>query len=259
MNEIITFGQNYKLIPGIKVFCESTKDKADRVTIIGIDLQPEVTQYLETQEHINLVDGRQIAKKYNVNLQISPYTLKVIFYYLYCKHLSNAENVFVCDFTDMFFQKSPFELIKNSKPYVTSENYLIQDCNTNSTWINLCYNADIHNMLKSKEILNGGNIFGNKVTVIDFLKDLCDDLKQIISRIGNYPNPDQAAINKLVYFDQHRYNILNGFEIINFAHHGTAKVDLQDTVKVNGKVPFIIHQYDVIKSLENFLYDKHNQ
>ena len=256
-NEIITFGQGYKLSSGIKVFVQSAKKVCNNVTIICSGLSKDLTEYLEAND-VNLVDAKELALKHNVQTNISPYTLKVIYFYLYTKHYSSASDVYLCDFTDIYFQKSPFELLQNTKPYVTSENHYICNCETNTTWIKLCYNNDIYNLLKKYQIINGGSILGNRETVVGLLKEMCADMTQIISRIGNYQNIDQASLNKTVYFDQYRYNILSNFEIMNMAHFGNAKVGLgKDAITINGNVPHVIHQYDVIKNLESELYVNH--
>jgi hypothetical protein len=258
MNEIITFGKGYNLSPGIKVFVKSAKQFCNKLTIICSSLTSELMEFLK-QNEVNIVSADDIAKTHNVQINISPYTLKVIFFYLYCKHYCTSSNVYLCDFTDVCFQKNLFEIIANEKPYVTSENYLIANCQTNTTWINLCYNADIYNLLKKYEIVNGGSILGKLPLTIDLLKEMCIDMTQIISRIGNYQNIDQASLNKVVYFDQARYNILNNLEIANLAHFGNADTVLEkNKVCINKKQPYVLHQYDVIKPLENFLYEQFN-
>ena len=228
----------------------------NQVTVISTGLTDDLISFL-TDNGVNLINADELAKTHNVKTNISPYTLKVIYFYLYVKFYSLNTNVYLSDFTDLFFQKDPFDLIQNTKPYVTSENHYMYDCETNKTWINICYNADVFNLLKKYQILNGGTIFGNRETVIDLLKELCTDMTHIISRIGNYQNIDQASLNKTVYFDQHRYNILSGYQIMNLAHFQHAKVEYGDYITINGKTPHVIHQYDVIKPLENYLYVKH--
>jgi hypothetical protein len=254
MNEIVTYGQGYKLSPGIKVFVKGAKKFSNTLTLIASGLTTELTEFLKENE-VNIVDATELAKKYNIQTSISPYTLKVIYFYLYCKHYCTSSNVYLCDLTDVCIQKNVFDLIQNSKPYVTSENQYIANCQTNTTWIKLCYNQDIYNLLKKYQIINGGSILGRKESVTSLLKEMCLDMTEIISRIGNYQNIDQASLNKVVYFDQHRYNVLNNFEIANLAHYGNAEVNFDSPcITINNKEPYVLHQYDVIKKLENFLY-----
>ena len=199
-------------------------------------------------EDVNVVRGSDLSEKYKVSQSISPYTLKTIFFYLYTKHVTKSDQVYLCDFTDIFIQRSPFELIKTDKVYVTSENYPIVKCDTNTTWINICYNSDIYNLLKDKEILNGGNILGIRESCVDLLHEMTLDTADVMSRIGNYTNIDQAILNKVVYFDKFRYNILRNKEIINLAYSSTM-TDFSTT--------YVIHQYDVNKQLEALLYGKY--
>lgn len=258
MNEIITFGKGYKLTSGIKVFVKSAKSFCNKLTIICSNLDSELIEFLN-QHNVNVVDSATIFQKHNVDENLSPYTLKVIFFYLYCKHYSTSTNVYLCDFTDIYFQKNLFEIVANFKPYVTSENYLISNCQVNTTWINKCYNHDIYGLLRHYEILNGGSILGERAGIIDLLKEMCVDMTHIISRIGNYQNIDQASLNKVVYFDKLRYNIINNLELVNLAHFEQAVFEMKPScVKVNNKVPYVLHQYNRIKLLEKFLYEQYD-
>lgn len=258
MGEIITYGKGYKLTPGIKVFIKSAISTGNKVTIIGSQLHDDVLDYA-SKNNVYVYDSEFLSKKYNVQDSISPYTLKVIYFYLYCKHISKEKEIYLCDFTDIYFQKNVFNLIKNDKPYVTSENKIINTCSTNSTWINICYNNDIFNLIGKREILNGGSILGKREACVYLLDEMCKDMSSIISRVGNYQNIDQASMNKVVYFDQYNHNILKDGEILNSAHSGNAKVTKEKGLYyINGKIPYVIHQYDVIKDLEKELYEKYN-
>ncbi len=254
MNEIITYGQNYKLSPGIKIFVKSAKKICNNVTVIGFNLTEDLLSFLY-DTNVNVIDSYLLSEKYNIRKSLSPYTLKVIYFYIYIKYICNSSNVYLCDFTDLYFQKSPFELINNTKSYVTTENEYIGNCQTNATWVNLCYNQDIFNLLKKYQILNGGTVFGRREACIKLLKEMCEDMTHIISRIGNYQNIDQASLNKVVYFDRHNYNILKNNEVANMAHLATSEIDINNQITINKNIPYVIHQYDVVKNLENYLYD----
>lgn len=255
MNEIITYGRYYDLNLGIKTFVSSAKKINSNVTVISDNLSTDVLNYL-SKNQVNVIDANELSKKYNIQTTLSPYTLKVIYFYLYIKNICSATNVYLCDFTDIFFQKDPFSLIQTNKCYVTSENNKIEKCSTNTTWINICYNQDIYNLLKHNEILNGGNIFGQKEACIVCLKEMCSDMTQIISRIGNYPNIDQASLNKVVYFDRARYEILNKLEIANLAHHGNCQFNFSadKQITIYNTAPFVLHQYDVVKQIQHIIH-----
>lgn len=258
MNEIITFGRGYSLTPGIKVFIKSAREICENVTILSSNLGTNIESYCKDNTTL-FYECNELKTQYKVDDNISPYTLKVIYFYLYCKYISKADNVYVCDFTDTYFQKNVFDLVTNNKPYVTTENFLIKNCPTNRTWLSVCYNQDILGLLSKYEIINGtGNLFGNRLAVVEALKEICADIGLIMGRVDGYPTIDQASMNKVVRFDQHRFNVLNQFEIFNLAHFSTASVSLNPkNIKINNKTPYVIHQHDVIKSLESFLYEQY--
>ena len=255
MNELVTYGQNYSFVPGIRVLFKSAAKFCDKITLINFNLPTDVIEFCKANE-VNIIDANELALKYNVDVNLSPYTLKVIFFYLYIKHISKSTNMFMCDLTDVYIQKNVFDIIKNNKPYISSENNLIENCNTNTTWVNLCYNSDIFNIIRRKEILNGGMYLGNRVSLIELFKELCLELSQIISRIGNYLIPDQAALNKLVHFDFYRYNISNNFDLLNLAHYSNENLTYdKNGFKFKDGYPYVIHQYKVNSSFTNTLHN----
>lgn len=245
MNEIIAYAKGYGLGSGAKVFLQSAKAYCDKLTLLGLNLNDELIKYASLQgcEYIDTISSR-----FNVNESLSPYTLKVIYFYLYCKHISTATHVYLSDFTDVFFQRNVFDLIKNRQSYVTTESCSIIKCDTNRTWIQLCYNADVLQLIGTKRIINGGHIFGARESVVELLEEMCVDMFEIISRIGNYPNIDQACLNKTVYFDEIRYNILSSNEVLNMAHTPNIPTDV---------TPYVLHQYDVNKPLTERLYKQY--
>jgi len=260
MNEIITYGQNYSLNKGIKVFIQSAIKTGSKVTVIGCNLKDDVVDYFKNN-NVNYVNAHPITEKYNVDLNLSPYTLKVIFFYLYCSKISTSENVFLCDFTDVYFQGDVFKDFYKTqgKPTVFHEIELIMNCKTNTTWMNLCYNTDIFNLTRGYEIINGGAILGHRERCAELLKEMCSDISIVIGRIGNYPNVDQAVLNKVVRFDYLRYNIWDYNTVANMAYANAKR-----TVKIkNGKIvidgsiiPVVVHQYDVNKDVERFINEQ---
>ncbi len=250
--EIVTFGMNYSMNDGIRVFCESALKNADKVTVIGTNLQPDVIQYLK-ERGVFYEEADKLSKWHKIPLTLSPYTLKVLFFYIYAKKYCEADDLYMCDFTDVFIQKRPFELIKEDKCYVSSENHPVGQCQTNATWINLCYNQDLFKLLYNKNILNGGSILGSRENCVYLLKEMVKDCQSIINRIGNYQNIDQASMIKSVYFDLYNYNILKNAEIFNMAYGKTYFPNYKwdgSKVVIGENTPYIVHQYDVDKDLE---------
>jgi hypothetical protein len=248
MNEIITYGQNYSLNKGITNFIKSAVKTGNRVVIIGYNLQEDVLNYINSSGCV-FVDAKVIAKKYNVDITLSPYTLKVIFFYLYCNKISKADNVFLCDFTDVYFNKDIFNFT-TSKPTVFGEIVYIRNCQTNTTWINLCYNQDIYGLLQNYEIINGGAILGPRTECVELLKEMCLETSNILGKVGNYPNIDQAILNKVVRFDQFRYEVGPKTAVLNLAQ-------VKEQNKWNKhNVPAVFHQYDGHVDVENFINEQ---
>jgi len=182
-------------------------------------------------------------------MNLSPYTLKVIFFYLYCSKISTADNVFLCDFTDVYFNRNIIEFASN-KPMVFGEGQYIRNCQTNTTWINLCYNQDIYGLLRNYEIINGGAILGPRSQCVGLLKEMCLDISIILGRIGNYANIDQAILNKVIRFDQFRYEIGPKTAVLNLAQ-------VKDQNKWNkNNVPAVFHQYDGHSDVEQFINEQ---
>ena len=253
MNEIVTFAGGYDLQPGIEVFLSSSANIGN-VIFIQKDCTPRLSEKIELYPHVKIIDAKTIVGMYNVDLKLSPYTLKVIFFYLYTKHMSKADNLYLCDLTDVYFQDDPFNLIKNDNCYVTSECKKVGECETNTTWMRLCYNDDMLRVMGDKPIINGGSILGKREACTNLLKEMCTDMEGIIGRLGNYPNIDQACLTKTVHIDN-KYNILSHFEIANMAHHHKADIELCGyNFAVNGYFPCVIHQYDGVKVMEDYIY-----
>ena len=261
MNEIITFGKGYSLNNGIKTFVQSAKRHYENITVIDTENNTDAVAYLKKHK-IDTPDGSVISRTHNVMNTLSPYTLKVILFYLYCRDYSKADNVYLTDFTDVYFQGNIFDSLVDGKVSVFSEENTIGTCPTNTAWVNICYNTDILSLLKDKPILNGGCILGNRLLVIELLKEMCIECTNIISRIGNYQNIDQAILNKVVHFDHARY-FINDKSVANMAqkknkYYGWVGGNIVGFSRMmrehKSDIPIILHQYDVNKQLEKEIY-----
>lgn len=257
MNEIITCGVKYELVPGIKVFVQTAKHVCDKLTIINLDMSDDTISYLKDQ-NVNIVEASDFIAKYNVNIKLSPYTLKVIFNYLYSKHVCNATNIFVSDITDVCFQHNPFSLIKNKKPYVSTENMLFKHCKTNTAWAVHCYNNDINSLLMDYAIINSGLVFGERNGVVDLLSDVLLECKLIIERVGNYPIIDQIAFNKTIYLNNQSVNFISDNSLLNMAN---CKLPLskKTVFALETNTPVVLHQYNRNSEISNDLYERYSK
>lgn len=247
MNEIIAFGSKYSLNNGIRVFVKSSKLYCDKLTIIVLNIEQNLRDFLE-QENVNIIEGSELAQKYNINTNISPFTLKVIFYYLYIKHYTKSKNVFICDITDNYFKGNVFNLLSEDKSiFVASEDNKIKNCDVNGTWIRTCYGEYIYNQIRDKNIINSGTLLGTRDECIAFLDKVTKDCNQILSKIS-YPIIDQAVYNKIVHLNEHKVNIISD-GIVNMSH-------LKDKTKID--TALVLHQYDIDEKLKQSIYSLFN-
>lgn len=206
MNEFIVLEKNLTL--DINNFIDSTKPYWNKFTVISQNVNSSVKNYLE-RTNTNFVDELNLAAQFNVNLSISSQALKLIYAYLYIKNVSVSTNVYLSFDLNAVPQQNPFALIKLNKPYLCSTN---KKCTHIAPWINACYSSDILNMLHKHELISDKCVMGNRLAVVDFLKEMVADVTQVISRAEKCENILQPCLNKTVHFDKHRYSILTNQE-----------------------------------------------
>lgn len=234
-NEIISFGGGYDLDDGVKILVKSANKIGQKLTVLSLNMTQNVVDFLK-ENQVNLVDANTLAEKHKVDLSLSPYSLKILFYYLYCKYYTTSEKVLLSDMTDVCFRKNPFDLIENDRIYISSEGQQIKNCSTNKAWLMHCYqNPAIIQVLLEKEIINSGNILGVRAACVSVLNEMVLEISDVISRVGNYRIIDQIALNKIVHFDRHPHNLFKNREILNMAQSPN------DTEFSN---TYIVHQYN---------------
>ena len=157
----------------------------------------------------------------------------------------------------MCFQKDVFDII-DDKVTVHSENKKILTCETNTAWLNICFGEDIYNKVKENDILNSGTYFGTRTAVVDLLDKMCSNITSVLNRAGNYLIIDQPAMNIVVYDDPGHFNIRTDNMVYNLAHSAKANFDMTgELVSVNETTPYVLHQYDIIPDLRQYLYSKY--
>jgi len=252
MNEIVCYSQNYSFDKMNNIITSFEINAIDKYTkIIFLYKNMVIPEHIKEKKHISCIDVSTMDVKYNVDTSLSPYVLKVIYFYLYSKHTSQADNVFLCDCTDLFFNKNPFELVKDKVSVFTETEYIL-NCDCNTTQIHIVYNPDIYQIIKDKLIINGGLILGKRTQCIDLLKEMCTDTADMIGRRGNYSNPDQAILNKVVYFDELNYHVSQDGTMVNCSHLSRQNVPVEfvnQKITVSGKEPHVVHQYPCFKHL----------
>jgi hypothetical protein len=168
-----------------------------------------------------------------------------------------ADNLFLTDFTDVYFNKNPFELLSD-KIKVFAENELIGKCKTNLTWMVHCYNQELASLVLKKVIINGGLFLGPRGKCVDLFQEMMVEIKQVIGRVGNYPNIDQAILCKVIHFGGVESVINNDTRVINFAHYSNKFPCVSEikngSVYIDNEELYVLHQYNRVKDLEQKIY-----
>lgn len=228
---------------GIKVTIKSLREHYfGEIVVLYNNVSSNFLDFLKTQ-NINLID----CSSYNVIFKTSAFNNKIIYTFLFFKknfELLQNKNILFCDIGDFYFAINPFNLKKDAV-VLGLETLKLGECDTNATWINICYNNHILNQISSNIVINSGFILGPFEKIYSLFETMINELQSILSKI-NYPITDQAIVNKLVYID--KFDVfLEKKHINNMAQKN------DDTIKP------INHQYNKIqnKKLMNFLYKKY--
>lgn len=260
-NEIIVYAQNYTLGEGLKAFVKGVVNQklTKELTFLYKNVDNNVLHFLK-ENNIRTYNVEFLDKQYNVNVGLSMYTLKTVYFYLYSKHVSLADNLLLTDCSDVYFNKNPFNLLKD-KILVFAEDEVIGKCQTNLIWMAHCYDREIASLTLNKIIVNGGLFLGKRKQCVDLFSEMMIEIKGVISRVGNYPNIDQAILNKVIHFGGVENYINRSKEVINFAHY-INKFPCETTEKnglltIDNYIPTILHQYNRVKPLEQKIYSLH--
>ena len=258
MNEIIVYGQNYKLSKGIEVFIQSAKKTGSAVTVIGYGLEEKVINYIKSN-NCNYIDTVSFAIKNRLSAltaKMSPYTLKVVLAYVYLKTECKADNVYICDFTDIYFQKNIFNFVKD-KPVVFEEGRVVKECPVNTEWIQICYDKQTLDFLKDKLIINGGGILGSTKECTALLEEMCKEIPSINAKTNNYTNIDQAILNKIIHYNSDKYYIESYNVVVNMAHYNN-KLNIHvnnNEILADNATPAVLHQYECNKEVEKYIFN----
>ena len=86
---------------------------------------------------------------------------------------------------------------------------------------------------------------------------MCESIVTVLNRVGNYLIIDQAAMNVVVYDDPSNFNIREDNMVYNLAHSAKDSFSVDnDYIVVNNILPYVLHQYDVMPKLKEFLYTR---
>jgi hypothetical protein len=254
MNITVALSINYgrkNLLPFLKSY-----DKYASGDLYLITDRPEQFTGFKKVKTVNIFD---MAKKYKVNLTLTPFNLKPILYYLFLKDFKEDCNVFLTD-VDVVFQDDPFKVLDKVPTdtfIICEEKKLYSECDTNTIWFNMGYREHYDKVVNEK-ILNCGITLGNIRSVTDYQKQVAHELQKVLAR-QYYFAYDQVILNVLYYVTKSISPTIlpHGNEyIVHLAH-----VDNEELTKENVKnallyasnnEPYpIVHQFNERPVLSN--------
>jgi hypothetical protein len=232
----------------LKPFLKSFEKNCTGILYLVTDIpQEKFTPHTKIQ----VINFHDVVRKYNIISNLTPFNLKPIIFYLLLKELNNIDKVLISD-VDVIFQKDSFtsqnEALKHDF-VICEEKKVFSDCNVNLTWLQISY-PEYENQLLDKKILNSGVVYGNKQTILNYLKSMTHELQTILPKC-NYPILDQIILNILYYV---RKNITpqilphnNGY-IVHLSQEDKSSItnnNIKDNkFVINNTENTIIHQYN---------------
>lgn len=172
-------------------------------------------------------------------------------------HRNLFANVLLTDSRDVVFQRNPFARIGQGLVSGLEEK-TIGDCSVNSDWITQVYGTDVHNTLSKRRIVCAGVTLGPVREVERYLVAMCGEIWRRLSKVALIAQYDQGIHNYLIYSGRINLDLTdNRAGIIATLHYeNPSNIQIDYTagmVKVQGRAPAMIHQYDRHRKLAAFV------
>jgi hypothetical protein len=177
------------------------------------------------------------------------------------------ENYIFTDFSDVFFQGNPFEIIEkidNEYLNVISEGISIKNQLWNYNFLLTIFGENEINEIIENEVINGGVIFGNKYQLMDYVDIVISEYEKLNNNVNYFFGVDQPILNYVIYkTKQLKVNIIREDIPLCINLHSffmdSDKNVYKDIKIVNDKLVYnsnnelfkIVHQYN-----RNFKLDK---
>jgi hypothetical protein len=112
----------------------------------------------------------------------------------------NSSHIFLCDVSDLYFQKNPFFKIDWAADLdFFLEDRNIEDCPYNSAWIEFAYGKTDLERLRAKTISCSGSTFGRTEAIAFYLERMCEELRSHAASSPHLPiGLDQGIHNFLL-------------------------------------------------------------
>jgi hypothetical protein len=194
-----------------------------------------------------------ISSPHPENIQALPHPIHIYnfrhFLYLdyLLKHPGRFRNVLITDVRDVFFQRSPFDLVVADKIHVAMENPSISlgECEWNRGWLRAGFGDQAVAALADEQISCAGTTLAPADQMIRYLTTL---LARICEMDDAMNCADQAAHNLLLH--EGRLNPIERLQnfrgpILTLGNETSYRLnDRNELINEDGSVINIVHQYD---------------
>jgi beta-1,4-mannosyl-glycoprotein beta-1,4-N-acetylglucosaminyltransferase len=178
-------------------------------------------------------------------------------------------NILLPDISDVVFQGDPFKDLIEDFIYFAEEDEseTIETNSFNSRWVNQCFGPDILNEIKKNKISCCGTVIGSIKNIKIYLEEMCKQMVRVKNESPVYFSDmmDQGIHNYICYKKLDLFNNPTmksngdfistiGITCLQFPE----KIENNgEELKVNGKTPCIVHQYNRSKDLIDFYTAKY--
>ena len=172
-------------------------------------------------------------------------------------HRNSLTNVLLTDSRDVILQQNPFG--QNDQRLMSGlEEKTIGDCSTNSDWITQVYGTDVHTSLCNRRIVCAGITLGPVREVEQYLVTMCREIWKRLPKVALIAQFDQGIHNYLIHSGRINLELTDNragiIATLHYENPSNIQVDAAaGVVKVQGKAPAIIHQYDRHPNLVTFV------
>lgn len=264
-NLVMGLALNYK-INDINIFVKSLRavDSSCRVILVcSRNIDTQTIEYLD-QNKIEFVKWNYYNKSDSHLLNERHRAYSLILQSLETK----PSNILIADVRDVFFQFEFFSKIReyyekynlNKKIIFFSEtdNKTIGSCLTNSFWFKYSFGSKKYKKVLNEKVLCAGTLIGDYKEIINYLNLQADHLQYICSRklFGRILDSDQAIHNHIYYYDLKsldQRNIDNSFFVSTLANLDISQINISNPIRIKDVPSHILHQYDRIIPLNNFI------
>jgi hypothetical protein len=210
MNETITYLKSVYYTDKLEKLLLTLLSNSNILTVICDSYDTKLKDFFK-QHNINVVESSDIIERYKVVPSLPICVKRLIVMYLTLLYKSTATNIGLYMSERYYPTSNIFELITNNKTFVATDNYLIKDSKDITDSLNYCYNRDtfLYDFLKTNTVILNNIIFGLRESCLLTLKELIQDLGIITYSSDRNLSVVDASLQKSVYLDKFRYNIID--------------------------------------------------